>query len=431
MKVVIGYDINEYYAQISYAEEGKEPQTLVFDETKEAGNIETALCRRRDVNQWYYGREAVRKGLSGAGVLIEHIWPLFVAQDTVVIEKQEYPLAQLCQLFIKYTLDMAVQKMQQQLGCEVEIGALVLTAEPWDDGIPEKMRPIMEAVMPPGSGCYFQSHAESLFSYLVHQPERLLGYETGVFDLTGETLVSYRVEMNHKTRPVVTTVNREEVPSLVRKKHYPSIREHDEKLAQLDTDLAAFVQQFTRNRIVTSVYLIGDGFHGDWYPESLKLLCRGRKVFAGNNLFGKGACFSGAERLWPGDVSESFVFFGNEVLRCNVGLMLWQDGKETYFPLLDAGTNWYEANAETEFMMEVPDEIPLLITPVEGGNAYVESLPLHMEPGRELRAYHFTMRVYMQSQKDMLVTVRENGFGDWFGPEGEEQSFHLVLGRVD
>lgn len=429
MNVVIGYDINEYYAQISYAPEGKEPETLQFPTQKEEGNIETALCKREGVNQWFCGKEAVKKGVSGGGTLVEQLWKLFATCETVIIEKQEYSTAKLCNLFLKRTLSWTLQRIEELTGEEADVKALVLTAEPWQETMLERLPLVTENLPIKPEQIFFQSHEESLFSYLVHQPERLLGYETGVFDLTGETLISYRIQMNHKTSPVVTTMDREVVPAIIKKKHYASIKEHDMELEKLDYRFKEYVEDFTGGRIVTSLYLIGEGFQGDWYRESLKVMCRNRKVYAGNNLFGKGACYSGAERIWPGDVSESFLFLGKEMLRYNVGITMWQGDEKEYYPLLDAGTNWYEAKAQISFMMEKADTVELEITPLDGSGSYTEKIKLPDFPKREFRSFRFGFEAEMKSDTRLQVRLRDEGFGAIFEATGEIKDYELILGN--
>ncbi|MBQ8198196.1 MAG: hypothetical protein IJZ76_02070 [Lachnospiraceae bacterium] len=428
MDVVIGYDINEYYAQISYAGPGEEPQTLEFPAFKEEGNIETALCKRRGVNQWYCGKEAVKKGVAGEGTLVEHLWKLFADKETVTIEKQEYAVAQLCNLFLGRTLTWALGRLEEIYEEPVHIRALMFTSELYADAMREQADALTEGLLVPKERISFQKHEDSLYAFLVQQPERLRGYETGVLDLTGETLVSYRVEMNHKTRPVVTTVDKQYVSELVKKKHYPSIMEHDRCLAELDLRLKAYVEEFTKGRIVTGMYLIGDGFQGDWYKESLKILCRNRKVYAGNNLFGKGACYSAMEKIWSSEVSEKFLFLGKDMLRYNVGISVSNRGEEEYCPLLDAGTNWYDAKAEITFLMEDAKEIDLLITPISGGGAYTETLHLEPLPERKFRSYRMTLTAQMQSQDRMFVCVSDEGFGDLYEKIPLGMTYDVVLG---
>ena len=57
----------------------------------------------------------------------------------------------------------------------------------------------------------------------------------------------YRVEMNHKTRPVVVSIETTET-DFYKKKHYASIMEHDRELAKLDQELAEYMQDYTAGR---------------------------------------------------------------------------------------------------------------------------------------------------------------------------------------
>lgn len=429
MELVIGYDINEYYAQISYAAEGTEPETLQFPTRNEGGNIETAVCKRKGVNQWFCGKEAVKKGVSGEGILVEHLWQLLGQQENVVIEKQEYRVSMLCNLFLARTLAWAMQRLEEIYEEPVHIRAMVLTAEPWSDRIRECKEELLEGLPIDAGKILMQSHEDCAFAYLVHQPERLLGYETGIFDLTGETLVTYRVEMNHKTRPIVTTVTKEYVPEIVKKKHYASIMEHDRKLEELDLLLKKYTEAFTKGRIVTALYLIGDGFHQDWYKESLKVLCRNRKVFAGNNLFGKGACYSAMMRIWQDETAEKFIFFGKDMLRYNVGITMWKDEQEEYVPLLDAGSGWYEAEAEVEFLMEEAESIELLITPIDGSGMYKEVILLPPMPKRPFRSVRLSLHAKMQSVTQLCVSVRDEGFGELYEKIPIDMTYELILGE--
>ena len=428
MDVVIGYDINEYYAQISFATQGEEPETLQFPTRREEGNIETALCKRRGVNQWFCGKEAVKKGVAGDGVLVEHLWKMLAEQDTVVIEKQEYRVADLCNLFLGRTLGWALQRLEEIKGEPVQIRSMVVTAEPWNERLRDNMQIVTEGLPVPQERIFWQGHEDSLFSFLVHQPQRQRGYETAVFDLTGEQLITYRVEMNHKTRPVVTTMKKEQVEGLVKKKHYPSITEHDRCLAELDGRMQEYFRSFVEGRIVTALYLIGEGFGGEWYPESLKVFCRNRKVFAGNNLYGTGACYSAAERVWKTDSAGEYLFFSEDMLRYNVGLVMWNKEKEEYYPLLDAGTNWYEAGAEIEFMMEEAETIELVVTPIDGSGSYTEILKLPELPERPFRSFRFSLVAEMQSKCGLFVCVRDEGFGELYEKMPIGMTYDFILG---
>ena len=59
--VLVGYDLGEKYSQISYCVYGQEEATTIATVvgTKQY-NIPTMLCKREGVNQWFYGKDAVK-----------------------------------------------------------------------------------------------------------------------------------------------------------------------------------------------------------------------------------------------------------------------------------------------------------------------------------------------------------------------------------
>lgn len=71
-RFVLGYDLGEKVSQISYlASDADMPETLSVLAGSELYNIPTVLCKRKDVNQWFYGKEAVRHIEDGDGTRVD------------------------------------------------------------------------------------------------------------------------------------------------------------------------------------------------------------------------------------------------------------------------------------------------------------------------------------------------------------------------
>ena len=69
-KIAIGYDLGDDYAQISYCFlDGETVETLAVVTGTEQYNIPVVLCRKKGVNQWLFGREAVK--FAGEGFKVE------------------------------------------------------------------------------------------------------------------------------------------------------------------------------------------------------------------------------------------------------------------------------------------------------------------------------------------------------------------------
>ncbi len=143
--------------------------------------------------------------------------------------------------------------------------------------------------------------------------------------------------------------------------------------------------------------------------DSLRYLCKNRRVFQGNNLFSKGACFGMQERLNVSEVGKEYVFLGNDKLKANIGMSLMRQGQESYYAILDAGVNWYEAEHEMEFYIRDGSEITLTITPLIGKNGKLAQIVLEDFPGTIAR---LRARFYLEAENLLVVEIEDMGFGE-------------------
>ena len=88
-KLIVGYDLGEEYSQISYSVEGKDVETLSLIAGTQEYSIPTLLYKREGVNQWFYGKEALRYAQEEQGVLVNDILQLAVDGEEVLIEGTE------------------------------------------------------------------------------------------------------------------------------------------------------------------------------------------------------------------------------------------------------------------------------------------------------------------------------------------------------
>lgn len=89
---------------------------------------------------------------------------------------------------------------------------------------------------------------------------------------------------------------------------------------------SAFIQSVFEKKVVSSVFLTGEGFENNWYPLSLKVLCNGRRAFIGNNLYSKGACYHAWHQTREED--EIPVYLDDSKMMEQVCLRMRVHGKE-------------------------------------------------------------------------------------------------------
>ena len=125
---------------------------------------------------------------------------------------------------------------------------------------------------------YFQSHTESFYYFMLHQPPELWTYQALACEHDGMRLKTYRMECNKRTTPIVVLIEEQIYDTLV----IPEDTEDEEakqgayRLA--DERFLGILKRLCEGRIVSSAYLLGDGFRNEWNAQSLQFLCHNRRV---------------------------------------------------------------------------------------------------------------------------------------------------------
>lgn len=429
-KIVLGYDLQRDSIQISYMLPNSDiPKTFAFREDIEQYNLPMLLCKRNKVNQWTYGEEALENVRKKEGVLIENLLELAYQGEPVKVKDSidslktfDYDPVELLGLFIKKSFS----KMGFLLG-GYSIEALMFTTPVLDQRMLHVLKKATQQLTLSNEKIFFQTRKESVFHYVVNQPKELRSYQVGVLDFSGENLVSYRVESNYKTQPIVTVIHEKSYPEIKKWDDKLSITQKDAYLERLDAKLLELSKRFVDGNIMTSVFLIGDAFLGEWYNQTLHFLCKSRRVFGGNNLYSKGAAYAAAFKLLPKEQEKQFVFLGEDKLKTNVGLMIQNGMDEEYMPLLDAGNSWYEEKASFDFMLMEGKEITFLITPMMNGARYEQTIEVDGFENRPSGTVRLHLDACMKSEKEMEIRITDCGFGEFYAKTTFEKILTLKI----
>ena len=126
--VVVGYDLNEEYAQISYLMlEGEEPETVSVVAGSQLYNIPAVLCKRTEVNQWFYGREALKKAQDGEGILVTDLLGKALREEEVTVGEETFDAVAMLALFMKRSLSLLHFSVEPK-----QIAAFTITVEQLD-----------------------------------------------------------------------------------------------------------------------------------------------------------------------------------------------------------------------------------------------------------------------------------------------------------
>ncbi|HKM23138.1 MAG TPA: DUF5716 family protein [Lachnospiraceae bacterium] len=414
-KYVIGYDLNNEMSQMSFCSlKNPEPETFSTVAGEQKYMIPTVLCKKRDVNQWFFGEEAKKVMTHDEGELVDSLLEKTRAGEELVIDQEEYNPMSLLVLFMKRTLNMLNTCLSME---DVEV--LMITVDVLDPVTLDILETVAEELPIAREKIFFQSYAESIYCYTLHQPVELWKHRVMVFDYAGPYLKSFGLYMNEKTKPVVAFIDSATFEDIrLPEKMYPNMEEQARN-ERMDDILLQAIRESVDRYTISSVYLIGDGFEGDYLKKTLKYLCMGRRVFQGMNLYTKGACYSAMEKLVPGPFSESHIFLGKDKLKFNLGIKVKQAGEEKYAALVDAGVNWYETKEKYDFILGGDPIVPLIITPLDGKDVQVHEIALTGLPMRPAKATRLSLRISFGSEHLVRIRINDLGFGEMYPSTGK------------
>ena len=394
-KMIVGYDLGKRNSQISYySAETSKVETASSVAGTQIYNIPTVLCKKYQVNQWLYGKEALRAAEQDEGILVDDLLQLALDGEPVHIEEEPYDPVALLTLFVKKSLCLL-----SMAGSIDRIGAFLISCEQMDTDMIELLGRVLAGVGLKARHICFQNYEESFYQYMIHQPEELRAFQTVMFRWEAPVLKVSRMQSNGRTTPKAVLIEREE---------YELPRDMDE--ASFDVEFLQIAEKVCQNERISAVYLVGEEFNQDVMKESLQYLCRGRRVFLGNNLYSQGACLGMMERLKASAAGRSHVLLGQDKLKANIGMRAVRKGEDSYCALLDAGVNWYEAVTECECYLQEEDSFELVIAPLNGKNGKIAQMTLDgLAPG--IARIHLTLQ--MLDEERLEVTVEDLGFGEF------------------
>lgn len=405
----VGIDICGDYCMVSYYTEGmKEPETASFIPGEDVFKIPIALAKSYGMSRFYQGRKATELMRKKQADYIDNIYELAVAGQEVEIEGQTYSGMELFVIFLKRVLvspdyipkDAPIHKLiisvpdvtQQDVQLFSDVGARI--------GLPQGRLMLID-------------HRESFYYYALSREASLYRHEIVLFEHElGDKIYATRLVRDPASRPQMIRLQRDT---------YTFSADPSKK----DRDFCRIIEKEFESHLVSSVFLKGSGFLGDWMEESLDTLCNNRRVFMGENLFSKGAVYGGLAkdrgRDWP------FVYIGDYEMKMNLSLKVSYQNEMRFITLIDAGESWYETKGECEVILDGSAEFECWIQKPNSRKADVQVLELKEMPRRQNRTTRLRILAVPISDKQIKMQIKDMGFGEIEPSSGRTWEHVIVL----
>lgn len=389
----LGIDLDDENAVISFFQLNmKEPETVSTVAGSEVFQIPLLLTKKKGIGQWFIGEEARRLAVAQGEEGAEKFLGRALRGESVFVEDEKYPAKELLVLYLKKIILLA-----GSLGKPLKPDRLVISLEKLS-----KEATALFAEIAPRLGILPEQltlidRKESFYYFAYCQKDELTLHDMYLFDYRGGQMRCCRLGKNMRTTPQLVTLTEE-------------IRQMDGN--DKDASFLRILQECLKGHIVSSVYLVGDGFEGNWMKQSVSFMCKGRRAFVGKNLYSKGACYAAAVR--DGKMDWPFVYMGDNEMKVNVCLKLYNKGKMEFFTLINAGDNWYEAVGECEVILSGTPEIDFWLQLPNSREAKIEKVTLADLPERPDKTTRLRITAKPLSDMRVQIQMKDLGFGEIF-----------------
>ena len=260
-----------------------------------------------------------------------------------------------------------------------------------------------------------QDFKESFCHYMFYQPKELWQYEAALFYCDRNEIRAYMLRklktVSGRGADMFVTVD--QVANAQMKELaavYPVL--NVDKAKDADERFRAFIQSVFEKKVVSSVFLTGEGFENNWYPLSLKVLCNGRRAFIGNNLYSKGACYHAWHQTREED--EIPVYLDDSKMMEQVCLRMRVHGKEGWYPIVQWGSHWYESDGQWEVLLEDTSDIEIHIESLATGELEAETVSLEGLKSRRDYALRLQIETIFLDERTCKIIFKDIGFGEFY-----------------
>lgn len=352
--------------------------------------------------EWLFGEEALElqeKGLcQAAGKLFQKA---VEGTETVFYDKAYTPVYLLEKLFRK-CLTLVTLKFPGE-----GIAKLIVTVKELNDTVRAVLQDAFGNLGLKEDRLYLQSHSLSYEYYALNQKKELWSNDIGLFHMDEEEFHYKQISISRKFTPIPVCVNQKDLEDVL---DYEEVLKGDKE--RLEYCFLNLAKSILHKQLVTTIYVTGCGFEGDWADNALKELCVGRRVFKGQNLYAKGACYAAKEKknIEEGKSGE-FLFLDSDQITSSISIEAAKGEKSCQIPLWDGYRPWYDGGLAQEFILTEDNRLTILVKDLFTLKKEYHEMALDGLEVRPDKTTRIEISVSFKDSKTALVHIRDKGFG--------------------
>lgn len=414
-KVIVGFDLGDEVSQIScYSYKTFDPETISPNEKDEFYPIPTVLCVKKETRLWLYGEEALTCAQADEGILIDSLLEKVRTNTEVSIFDQSVSAITLLEKFFRKTLSLVKNYFPTE-----PITKLVVTVRDTQPKLVEGIYQALDLLGIEKDRAFVISHTGAYLYYILYQDRSIWMNDVGLFDFSKEGLFYYQISINRRMKPIIAGVNKRVFTDTL---DYTMLSNKNINVPYAFENIA---NTALYKQLISALYFTGKGFEEEWSEGILKKLCNGRRVFLGQNLYTRGACYA-AKELSGDQKLGDYILLNDEMIQVSVSVRVYSDALNKEVVLTEAAKPWYEVNHSIEVIPDDTNEIEVVIKNIMTKEVIREKLLLEY-PQRPNRTTRLELNLNFTKKTTARLQVRDLGFGEFYPGTGREWEFLIEV----
>lgn len=393
----IGLDLGNEESRLCYYDENKYEAVCVNDTA-----IPTILGVK-DTGEWLYGEDALEAMKVGRCDIIKNGIDSIAAGESIYVNDKEVNPVFYLATYLRKVLAL-IHECEPGKG----IRRVVVTVDNAVRKLTDSIYVALDSIGISRERVSIQNYRQSYLYYVLSQGREFSLNDVGMFDYGYKGLKYMQITMDRRNSPYIVGIKERDYSDTL-------------NMSALDDDKERLVYEFnniTQNalhkQILSTLYMMGPGFVNGWADESMKKLCSGRRVFKGVNLYAEGACYAARHLAGEGNI-EPFVYIDENMISSHISTMVYYNANYQEIIVARAGTVWYDIDNSIDIIpsdeMEIGIKISNVITRESSKHIIDFNDIVSRRPDRMSR---ITIRIRMQDINNVIITVKDNGFGEMY-----------------
>lgn len=411
--LIVGLDLCDTYTQLSvFNKKTGEPETINL-------TIPTALGIRTDKKEWLFGEEAYLCEERQEGIVIDKLLEKICEGNEIDIFSVKFTPTALMEKYLRKCLQILKQFFPTET-----ILMICITLKRTNEVLREGIVSALEALGLGTDRVMIQSHVQSYGYFALNQPKELWMNDIGLFDLDEEGLTYQQISVDRKSSPMLAAIKVKELKEELDYEQVIGAKEKEEK-ERLNYFFLNIAKNILYRQYVTTLYVTGKGFEGKWADYALKELCSGRRVFKGQNLYSKGACYAAYRQAF--EKVYDFVLIDDEMITMDITIKCFNSGNISDILLIKGALPWYNAKNTREFILDDLSSVTLNLKDRLKYQVREETIELTGIPERPDKTTRVELQVSFLNKDTIKVIVKDKGFGGLYPSSNKIWSKEIII----